>query len=202
MDFNIIAATAITVILTFFSACIRLIFWPYKTMRDLRIRNSKKNIIPLYVLFAAYFIIMSFTRGFVLSVLAAAIACGEYVGSILFFSLLPSRDDFLKRLNAYVTTWTYTLIPTFFWFYSSLFLYHLLPPPRTTSFLGKSFSIIFFAYSISLTVWKLILVYLSIRFSSKIQVPRIIYYFLLYLAVFAPVWILLYKLGVSRIPFI
>ncbi len=202
MDFDEAASSIITLIIAMFSSFVRLIFWPYKTMRTLRVRGKIINLFPLYILCGAYFLLTAFIRGFVPSLIGAMIAYVEYTASIVFFSILPSKDTFMKRFNAYIKTWTYTLFPTLLWFYANLLLYYILPPPRTMSIFGKSFSIIFLAFSISLGIWKLILIYLSIRFSSRVQLPRIIYYFLLYLVVFMPFWILLYKLGVSRIPFV
>ncbi|MCX6731298.1 MAG: hypothetical protein NTZ55_05615 [Candidatus Roizmanbacteria bacterium] len=101
-----------------------------------------------------------------------------------------------------IKTWTYTLLPTLIWFYSTLFFYFLIPPPRTTSILGQSFSIFYIAFSMSLLIWKLILTYLCIRFSLRIHLYRVIYYLLIYLALSIPLWIFLYNMGISRIPFV
>jgi hypothetical protein len=123
-------------------------------------------------------------------------------GSVIFFSLLPSREGYKERIVRIINTWSYSLIPTLIWFYSTLLFYFLLPPPRTTSPLGQVFSIFYIAYSGSLLVWKIILFYFTVRFSLRVHVYRIIYYVLLYLALSIPLWIALYNLGISRIPFV
>jgi hypothetical protein len=129
-------------------------------------------------------------------------AVGLYVGSTIFFSSLPAAGIWRERYQRMAKTWTYTLLPTLIWFYSTLLFYFLIPPPRTTSLLGKSFSVFYIAFSVSLLVWKLILVYLSLRFSLRIHLYRVIYYILIYLALSTPLWIFLYNSGISRIPFV
>jgi hypothetical protein len=127
---------------------------------------------------------------------------GEIAISIMLLSLLPGKNRFSVRIHYYFRTWVHTLYPTLLWFYGNLILYCVLPPPRTMSVLGVGFSILYIAFSLSLLVWKVILVYLSIRFSSRVQLYRIMYYFLLYLALCVPLWIFLYHIGISRIPFV
>jgi hypothetical protein len=97
---------------------------------------------------------------------------------------------------------SYSLFPTLIWFTTNSVLYRFLPPPRTISILGKAFSVLFLSFSISLLVWKLILVYLAIRFSSKLNFYNIVYIILLYLCIFIPYSLLLYHLKIFRIPFI
>lgn len=111
---------------------------------------------------------------------------------------------FNSKINyfSFLLTYSYSLIPTTIWFISTSILYILLPPPRTFSILGKGFSIFFVAYSLSLLAWKLILVYLSLRFSSRLGFYRIVYLMTLYLAWFLPYSILIYYLKLFRVPFI
>jgi hypothetical protein len=122
--------------------------------------------------------------------------------SVIFFSILPSHESLQERMRAIMITWTHTLFPTIIWFYATLLFYVILPPPRTISLLGQIFSIFYIAFSVSLLSWKLILVYLSIRFSLRVHVYRVFYYLLLYIALSIPLWIQFYRLGISRIPFI
>jgi len=111
---------------------------------------------------------------------------------------------FRQRINfaSYLFCFTYSMIPTLIWFVSSFILYLVLPPPRTMSILGKGFSIFFIAYSLSLLLWKAILFFLAIRFSSRMTFFRIVYVFFLYLCWFVPYSFLLYQLKIFRIPFI
>ncbi len=122
--------------------------------------------------------------------------------TIFFFYFLSK--NFEKKLNfkSFVFTFSYSLFPTLIWFLSTSILYIFLPPPRTLSFLGKGFSVFFIAYSLSLLAWKLILVYLAVRFSSKQNFFRIIYMIILYLVWFIPYSIFLYYCKLFRVPFI
>ena len=122
--------------------------------------------------------------------------------TVFFFYFLSKV--FEKKLNwkSFVFTFSYSLFPTLIWFLSTSILYILLPPPRTFSLLGKGFSIFFISYSLSLLVWKLILVYLAVRFSSRQTFFRVFYMIILYLIWFIPYSIFLYQFKLFRIPFI
>ncbi|MFH0773711.1 MAG: hypothetical protein V1922_05375 [bacterium] len=178
---------------------IGLIFTPYTTMRNISVEKKWQDILWIGIACAIYFFITSSVRGGITGLLGAI---GLFTGSVLFFSLLPSRGTLREKIQRMCKTWVYTLLPTLIWFYSTLLFYFILPPPRTASFLGKAFSIFYIAFSGSLLVWKLILVYLSIRFSLRVHLYRVIYYILIYLALSIPLWVLLYKSGISRVPFV
>ena len=120
------------------------------------------------------------------------------------FSFYFLSKIFEDRLNwkSFVITFSYSIFPTLIWFLSTSLLYLFLPPPRTLSLLGKGFSVFFIAFSLSLLIWKLILVYLAVRFSSKQNFLRIFYMIILYLTWFIPYSIFLYYFHFFRIPFI
>ena len=183
----------------FIRRSIGLIFTPYATMRNISVENSWKDSMWIGILSTLFFYITNSVRFWINGLIGAFIL---YIASIAFFSLLPAPGKITERFYRMTRTWTYTLIPTLIWFYTTLIFYFLIPPPRTTSFLGKSFSIFYIAFSGSLLVWKLILVYLSIRFSLRVHLYRVIYYMLLYLALSIPLWLFLYNSGISRIPFV
>jgi len=168
-------------------------------MRKISLESSWGELVWIYILTIVYFLITNAVRFWINGLLGAL---GLFVTSILFLSLLPAGGLFRERLNRMFMTWTYTLLPTLIWFYATLLFYFLIPPPRTTSFLGKSFSIFYIALSVSLLLWKLILVYLSIRFSLRVHLYRVIYYMLIYLVLSIPLWLFLYNNGISRVPFV
>ena len=116
-----------------------------------------------------------------------------------FFYLLTKKK---AAFSSFIFTFSYSLFPTLIWFLSTSLLYVFLPPPRTFSLLGRTFSIFFIAYSLSLLIWKLILEYLAIRFSSKQNFLRIFYMIVLYLIWFLPYSVFLYYFSFFRIPFI
>ncbi len=183
----------------FIRRSIGLIFTPYTTMRKISLESSWGECIWIGILTVVYFLITNTVRFWVNGLLGATVL---FIASILFLSLLPAAGTFRERLNRLYVTWSYTLLPTLIWFYTTLLFYFLIPPPRTTSLLGKSFSVFYIALSVSLLLWKLILVYLSIRFSLRVHLYRVIYYMLIYLALSIPLWLFLYNIGISRIPFV
>lgn len=183
----------------FIRRSIGLILTPYATMRKISLESSWGEMLYLFIFSFLYFLITNAVRFWVNGLLGAL---GLFIASILFLSLLPAAGTFRERLNRMCVTWSYTLLPTLIWFYSTLLFYFLIPPPRTTSFLGKSFSVFYIALSVSLLLWKLILVYLSIRFSLRVHLYRVIYYMLIYLTLSIPLWIFLYNSGISRVPFV
>ena len=183
----------------FIRRSIGLIFTPYKTIRKISIEKGWHDIIWIGVLGVLYFLITNSVRFWLTGLLGAV---GLFIGTVVFFSLLPGSGAWTERLQRMYKTWSYSFIPTLIWFYSTLLFYFILPPPRTTSLFGMVFSVFYIAFSGSLLVWKLILVYLSIRFSLRIHLYRVIYYMLIYLALSIPLWIYLYNCGISRIPFV
>ena len=122
--------------------------------------------------------------------------------TVAFFYVLSRLSDSKIKLSSFIFTLSYSLIPTLIWFASSSILYIIVPPPRSFSILGKGFSIFFIAYSISLLAWKMILMYLALRFSTRLGFYRIMYLMVLFLLWFIPYSILLYYLKIFRIPFI
>ena len=129
----------------------------------------------------------------------------NFLLTVAFFYLLSklfAKNKKEIRFSSFIFTFVYSLFPTLIWFLSTSILYIFLPPPRTFSLMGKGFSIFFIAYSLSLLIWKFILVYLAVRFSSKQNFFRIIFMIIFYLIWFIPYSIFLYQLKLFRIPFI
>lgn len=199
MDFDHIIANCVSDFVWMVRICINLIVYPYRTMREISTKHHAGIGSIIFFVFL-YFILLGQIRG--KGWLGFITGLVLLVLSVVFLSLLPGKETFVTRLHLYVRTWAHTLYPTLLWFYINLVLYVILPPPRTFSVWGIGFSVLYLTFSISLLVWKIILVYLSIRFSSRVQLYRIIYYFILYLAIFIPLWVFLYHLGISRIPFV
>lgn len=180
-----------------------LIFYPYKTMRKISFEKDNYQLLIIAGLVFLYFKFIYFLRDKPYpATLIFLIFLFNFFLTVFFFYFLSKV--FEKRLNwkSFVFTFSYSLLPTLIWFLSTSFLYIVLPPPRTFSLLGKSFSIFFIAYSLSLLIWKLILVYLALRFSSKQNFFRIFYMMILYLIWFIPYSVLLYYFHFFRVPFI
>lgn len=119
-----------------------------------------------------------------------------------FFYFLGKIFNHRIKLSSLIYTFSYSLFPTIIWFFSVSILYIFLPPPRTASFLGKLFSIFFITYSLVILFWKIILFYLALRFSTRLNFYRIIYFFILFLLWFIPYSVFFYYLKIFRLPFI
>ncbi|MCL4360413.1 hypothetical protein M1555_04160 [Patescibacteria group bacterium] len=98
--------------------------------------------------------------------------------------------------------WAYTLLPTVSWFFVTSLLYVLLPPPRTTSMAGIAFSLVFLVFSVTILSWKVLLTYLTLRFSMKLDLLRIVGALGICLPVFAAYSYLTYTLGIFKVPFL
>jgi len=193
MDFSLL--TLIITVRRF----IGLLFTPYKTMRTISAEGKRNELTWIYFFSILYFLLSGNVR-------AELWGIGTMVGLVLFsvsfFSLLPTTEAIRNKWETLAITWTHTLFPTLLWFYTTFLFYIILPPPRTTSIWGMAFSIFYIAFSASLLAWKLILVYLCIRFSLRAHVYRILFYILIYVTISIPLWVTLYRLGMSRIPFV
>lgn len=206
MDFNKILVDFLTSFLLLFNRFIGLILDPYKTMRKISLEKDYWQpgmiigLVFIYFKFIYYlrektypatFIYVSFIFNFLLTI-------------IFFYFLTKLFSKNKKEINflSFLFTFSYSLLPTLVWFLSTSILFIFLPPPRTLSLLGKGFSIFFVTYSLSLLAWKIILVYLAIRFSARQNFFRIFYMIVLYLSWFIPYSIFLYNFKLFRIPFI
>lgn len=203
MDFNELLINIISSILIIVRRVILLIFLPYKTVRKISLEKGYSQIFLIFVLVFAYFKFAYFLRDkpypatlvFIFFLLNFFLT----VGFFYIFSYWQNKNN---HLSSFIFCFSYSLIPTMIWFSVTSLLYIILPPPRTFSILGKAFSILFVAFSVSILAWKLILFYLSLRFSTKLGFYRIIYLMILYLLWFIPFSFLLYHFKLFRIPFI
>ncbi len=180
-----------------------LIFTPYKTMRKISSEKDHSQIFIILFFVFIYFQLASKAKQlFLPSLLPPVFFLFHFSITILFLYSISRFISKSTKLDSFIFTLSYSLFPTLIWFTTNSVLYRFLPPPRTISILGKAFSVLFLSFSISLLVWKLILVYLAIRFSSKLNFYNIVYIILLYLCIFIPYSLLLYHLKIFRIPFI
>lgn len=187
-----------------------LIFYPYKTMRVIA---QEKDRLQLYIIFAlvyCYFIAGNIIRNktlhpFVISSSSltsfAFFIITFFLVTTFFWGINIARSK-KTSFASLVFTFAYSLLPTLIWFFTTSLLFLLLPPPRTTSFLGQSFSVVFLIFSLSLLWWRLILLYLSVRFSLKTNFYTTVFYILLFLLWFLPFSYLMFYLKIFRIPFI
>lgn len=182
---------------------ILLIISPYKSMRKISQEKDSLQIVILLGLIFLYFqISSSFRKESFPGYLIFGVFLFDFLLTAFFFHSATKVFRQKTNFSSYVFTFAYSLIPTLIWFVSNFILYLVLPPPRTMSILGKGFTVFFTAFSLSLLLWKLILFYLSIRFSSSQSFYRILYMIFVYLCWFIPYSLLLYYLRIFRVPFI
>ncbi|OGK12911.1 hypothetical protein A3A93_01785 [Candidatus Roizmanbacteria bacterium RIFCSPLOWO2_01_FULL_38_12] len=204
MDFEKFFSGLLATIYLFLRRIVLLVFLPYKTMRHISEEKDFGQIILIFITIAFYFFLANGLREydyepFVLFLMTVF----HYIATVIFFYLftmmIGSHD---AKLQPFLFTFAYALIPTILWFSTNSVLYAVLPPPRTLSILGKAFSILFITFSTAVLMWKIILMYLAIRFSTKLNFFQIVYVVILYLIAILPYSIFLYSLRFFRIPFL
>lgn len=189
---------------------IGLVVRPYETYRRIVDRGSLWELVYIAVLAILYFGLASMVkvaafRPFLLTkqfVLLGAAAMTTYVFVVVAVWVVGQRIGGKGTFGGVVLGWAYTMLPTTLWFLATSILYVVLPPPRTTSIAGVTFSIVFLVFSATLFFWKLTLGYLTLRFGLKLDLARI----LLVVAVVSPVmgaWSHgMYRLGIFKVPFL
>ena len=189
---------------------IGLVTRPYETYRRIVNHGSLWEFVPLFILIASYLGVASFvktaafrpymlTKQFVILALAVGMTFGLVVGLLWIVGRFVGGKGTLRGV---LFGWAYTLIPTVCWFYLTSFLYMLLPPPRTTRPLGIIFSALFLLFSSVLFFWKIILSYLTVRFSLKLDLLRISIVFFIVIPIVVLYSIGMYRLGIFKIPFV
>lgn len=104
------------------------------------------------------------------------------------------------KLKEVASSWAFSYLPTLFWFFSTTLLYVLLPPPRTESMLGKMFTLVYLAFSLSLIFWKIILYYLTLRFSLRMNLWQIVRATMVIAPALFLYFLVLNRLGFYKIP--
>ena len=195
---------------TFSRNTIGLIARPYETYRRIIDRGSVWELVYIALLAMAYFTLASIVkvasfRPFLLTrqfVVLGAAALATYALVIAAMWLVGRRVGGRGKLTGIACGWGYTMLPTVCWFFMTSLLYVLLPPPRTTSIAGIAFSALFLIMSATLFFWKLTLGYLTLRFSLKLDLVRI----LAVVGIVGPIvgaWSYgLYRLGIFKVPFL
>jgi len=195
---NIIASLILLIRNLFF-----LIFFPYKGMRRISLEKDYWQIFFIFLLVFIYFNLSYFlTDRNYLPIFKFFIFLINFFSMIGFFYFLGRFFNKKIKKRPFFFTFSYALFPTLVWFFTALFFYFILPPPRSLSFMGKAFSIFFITFSLTIFYWKLILFYLAIRFSTGLSFFEIVYLIFLFLLWYIPYSIILYYLKIFRIPFI
>ena len=139
---------------------ILLILTPYKTMRKISLETDVLQLIWIALFVGLYFYLIGISKIVTFLIL--------FSSTFIFIYGVSLSLRKVARGTSILFTFGYSLLPTTIWFYLSLALLYLLPPPRTQSLQGKIFSVLYVSFSLSLLLWKVILTYLAIGFSRKV----------------------------------
>lgn len=171
-----------------------LIFTPYYTMRSIALRPSLAQAAVIWTIAIVYLGSLHASRVWFF-MLQMGVLCTYFYLATRFFKNPASA-------SRVAVLFSYTLWPTIVWFFTNRAIYHVLPPPRTTSTLGIGFSIFFISFSISILIWKMILFYLAARYSLKQHFWKVVYTIVLYMPIAIALTYIGYVLKISRIPFL
>lgn len=211
MNKHNILLLAIRIFFAFFKNVWGLLNSPYKTYRKLANQFSIGQIAIIWSLVVFYLSLATFIRsGLSLQPLYLTLSFGKaFTFTLLtYFFVIFSLYKLGKLVGGkgsivgFFLPWTYSLMPTLIWFFSTSFFYLLLPPPRTMYVLGQVFSILFIAFSLSLFFWKGLLYYLTLRFVHRLDLFQILKVTAVFLPLLAVYSLLMYELKIFRVPFI
>jgi hypothetical protein len=195
---------------TFFQNAVGIVTKPYETCRRIAGRARVAELPMLSVFLFSYFAVASIvktaafrpyllTRQFLVLCVGAFFLYAVAVISIWKGAKIVGGKGTFRSV---AVSWAYTLIPTAVWFLVTSLLFVLLPPPRTSSIQGILFSMLYLIFSVTLLFWKIILAYLSVRFSMKLDLLRIVGASAIASPFIVGASILLYRFGVFRVPFL
>ncbi len=183
---------------------------PYETYRRITERGRAGELVFIAILLGGYFALASLvktaafrpyllTRQFVLLSAGSVVSFFAVVAALwIVGTLVGGKGKFVP----FIVAWGYTLVPTVLWFFATSVLYVVLPPPRTTSVQGIVFSILYLVFSTTLLFWKIILAYLTLRFGMKLDLAKIIKVLIFVLPLFVVYSLIMYKMGIFKVPFI
>lgn len=204
---------ALKLVVDFGKTSYGLIHTPYQTVRSIALRPDKRHLVFVAILVAMYLVSATIVRGglraspLFLSASLSKVAVGvflTYFSTIVFITYIGKffGQAYQATLQNIAVLWGYTLIPTVLWFLTMSISFYLLPPPRTASLSGQLASAFFIALSTGLFFWKVILYYLTLRFGLRLSLRQIF----LFSSLFAPsaglYAVVMYRIGIFRIPFI
>lgn len=180
-----------------------LIMDPYKTMRAIALEEDDLQIGVIFLIVFVYYLFIPALKPEITSpVIQFSLVLFNFIMTVIFVYIFGRMLHGKVSFRPLMFLFAYALLPTIIWFYTTSFLYYFIPPPRTLSIFGKSFSIVFITFSMSLLAWKVILWYLAVRFGTSLKFFSILFLTILYLAAVVPYAFYLYQFGFFRIPFI
>jgi len=185
---------------------------PYQTFRSISVENAEiRQGIFIHIIILFYFLSVSILKTgirnpYLLTMKFNVLYFSFLVGFLIMLGLFFIFFRLLKKnIFPFITVfllWSYSLLPTFFWFLFTSVLYLFFPPPRTLTYPGKIYSLSYLVLSLTLLFWKIILYYLTLRFALRLDLFKIS---LISLFIFPLIFLyslLMFRLGIFKIPFI
>jgi hypothetical protein len=211
MDRSRIAAVVLKSVILFLQHVWGTVQHPYETYRNLSAGKNIGQAIPLFLLCLLYFSWTSLVRTGIRAhpLLVSFNVVKVTAASLVTFALVVVALVVAGKLfggkgsvKSVLLPWTYSLLPTLLWFFMTSVLWIVFPPPRTEAFAGKALSLLFLAISWFLFFWKGVLYYLTLRFGMKLDLVKILSVSALLFPLGILYSILMYKMGIFRIPFL
>lgn len=183
---------------------------PYETYRRIADRGQLGELGFIAILLGGYFALASLVktaafRPYLLTRQFVLLSGGSIVSFLAVVAVLWIVGTLVGGKGKpvqFMVAWGYTLIPTVLWFLATSVLYVVLPPPRTESAQGILFSMLYLVFSTTLLFWKIILAYLTLRFGMKLDLAKILRVVFFALPCFAFYSVVMYKMGIFKVPFI
>lgn len=184
---------------------------PYVTYRSLAFSSGNlPQTVFIYFLIFIYFLLSSLLKNGLanpylltlrLNLLIFAFLMGLATVLMLFYlGAKIFKTEF--NLGRIFKLWSFSFWPTLIWFTFTSVMSVILPPPRSLTLMGKTYSFVYLALSLTLLFWKLILYYLTLRFALKFDLFKIIFYSFISFPILLGFSLLMYSLRIFKIPFI
>ncbi len=194
----------------FLQTCWGVLNQPYVTMRRLAQEGKIHEVIGIFAGSIIFFLFVTPLRADSFHPLLLTYNFGLLTSGFLFTFFLVVASFYLVgrllggavALRSIVILWAYSLLPTLMWFAVTSALFVMLPPPRTVSVMGRLFSIVFTAFCLGLFFWKGILYYLTLRFGLRFDLGRIFLASIILFPLGIVYAVVMYRLGIFRVPFI
>jgi len=205
MDFKKLAIQVVADAISCMVNAFMLAVAPYKTMRRISQSTDFGEVYALFVGVCAYMYVSHAIREYTYEPFVLLIMIVfHYAATIIFFYIMGSlfQKENPIPFAPFINTIAYTLIPTLTWFIVNTILFLVLPPPRHMTLLGTTFSIVFISFSVVMLMWKILILYIALRFSTRLPFFRLFYLMVTYIAIIIPYSILLYEFQFFRVPFL
>jgi len=184
---------------------------PYTTMRVVVEKGGWGELGIVGFFCIVYFSLSSLVKTqtlhpFLLTKQFVKLSIGAFFGYLLIIGVLAVVGLLSKNKNfnhkGLAVAWAYSLIPTGIWFLLTSLLYVVLPPPRTQTFSGVLFSLVYLTMSVVLFFWKAELYYLVLRFGLRLDLIRIVLVTIITLPIIGIYSVIMLYCGIFRVPFI